>query len=224
MFQNVVGLPIHKFEIIVRSLSLPFWRPWAISLHIFSEITLCLFRHIIFHKLIQMSSDDSSSTTSSYEMEFVEDLVMGHSFLDDRFLSHFIRDPCLPSMAFVQAPQTPPPCDEEDEDNTDDLCKKSSSYHRVTPDNRPGSCTLTLNESSLHCLQEKYRQSIRKLAKSMRQSDATRSMIQRQKRQYSCVLEEAADLESSAFFSSNRFMELEASRRKVLKTIVQKTF
>ena len=83
---------------------------------------------------------------------------------------------------------------------------------RVTPDSSESSEAKKMRKkSTTHCIKRQYRHSFKKLAKSMRQSDATRSMIKRQKR----LLKEDKD----NFFSSPRCFELEAARRKLFNIL-----
>lgn len=81
--------------------------------------------------------------------------------------------------------------------------------HRVSPDSAKSS---RAKKNPSQCIKRKYNHSFRKLVKSMRESDATRSMIKRQKR----LLKDDDD---DNFFASPRCSELEDSRRKLFKML-----
>lgn len=69
-------------------------------------------------------------------------------------------------------------------------------------------------------LQRQYQQTLRKLAKSMRRSDATRSIVKRQKPlNFKATTLHSSSRAVSNFFQSERCKELEESRRQLLRFI-----
>jgi hypothetical protein len=89
----------------------------------------------------------------------------------------------------------------------------------VTPEPQPeGAVTSTAPSPtpfpSAAELQRQYQHTLRKLAKSMRRSDATRSIVKRQKPLHFKEMSAAMN-----FFHSERCKELEDSRRQLLRFI-----
>jgi hypothetical protein len=111
--------------------------------------------------------------------------------------------------------------------------RQSSSMppHRVSPE-RSMSCHST--DSSISALQVQYQDGLRKLAKSMRHSDMTRSVIKRQRivaPTLSFTSSHSRDSNSHAgtqsltqdFFLSPRCKELEDSRRKIFRMLSEQS-
>lgn len=98
----------------------------------------------------------------------------------------------------------------------------SYSYaNQVTPDNSHHEKTMPLPD--LGELQEQYNRTLKSLAKSMRRSDATRSVIKQQSRMlptatYSFNSNDGST-QSTDFFSSNKCRELEETRRQLFQVI-----
>lgn len=93
----------------------------------------------------------------------------------------------------------------------------------VTPEPIQEDATATNPPSlpNLEELQRQYQQTLRKLAKSMRRSDATRSIVKRQKplNFKGALIAINSSRAESNFFQSERCKELEASRRQLLRFI-----
>jgi hypothetical protein len=87
-----------------------------------------------------------------------------------------------------------------------------SRVSRVTPESSDHVQLPDLTE-----LQRQYQHTLHKLARSMRQSDATRSLIKRQKRMLSPTFSMPGRDED--FFTSDRCARLEESRRKLFNAI-----
>jgi hypothetical protein len=85
--------------------------------------------------------------------------------------------------------------------------------HRVTPHQKNEEIQLPDSAE----LQMQYQNTIKKLAKSMRRSDATRSVIKRQ-RKFSPSLSFESDDETD-FFTSPRCQQLEQSRKRLFRVI-----
>jgi hypothetical protein len=82
--------------------------------------------------------------------------------------------------------------------------------HPITPDQK----NLGIQLPDLTELQMQYQTTLKKLANSMRQSDATRSVLKRQ-REFSPSLSFESDGETD-YFSSPRCRQLEQSRKRLL--------
>lgn len=92
--------------------------------------------------------------------------------------------------------------------------RSHTSAHEITPEQQEQGKVHLQNPGEL---QVQYKRTLKKLAKSIRQSDATRSQIKRQKRLASASLSDSED--DCDFFTSRRCMELEKSRKQLLKLI-----
>jgi len=135
---------------------------------------------------------------------------------DDDFLVMDDDDANNPSLGFLEdqgnrreslpalynlAPRSPSPS------------RSHTSAHEISPDQESQGRAHITDPCQL---QVQYKRTLRKLAKSIRQSDATRSQIKRQKRLSASLSDSEDDCD---FFTSRRCMELEKSRKQLLKLI-----
>ena len=97
-----------------------------------------------------------------------------------------------------------------------------NDIHHVTPEQQANS-PLRLPDAAE--LQLQYKRTLKKLAKSMRRSDATRNMVKRQRSaSYSVGSAFSSDDDlSEDFFCGTRAAQMEQSRRKLMQLIHQET-
>jgi hypothetical protein len=159
--------------------------------------------------------NSSSTILDELDEEMFSSTLQGDD--DDEALG--LREERLPSIFNSAARRNSLLLDDLDGNRSHPAPSKRSSL--VTPE--PPAEESAAAFPNPHELQRQYQHTLRKLAKSMRRSDATRSIVKRQKpmtfKSVASAMREGRRASMYNFFQSERCKELEESRRQLLRFI-----
>lgn len=167
------------------------------------------------------TSDSGLHNSSSTILDELDEEMFSSTLQEDEDDEDLgLREERLPSLFNSAARRNSLLSDDLDGDRSHPAPSKRSSL--VTPE-PPAEDSAAATFPDPHELQRQYQHTLRKLAKSMRRSDATRSIVKRQKsltfKSVASAVREGRRASMYNFFQSERCKELEESRRQLLRFI-----